>query len=100
MRDLKREIVWIASTGAVLATSGSGRIARREILAWGTSALLGAVATAAWMRNRRATIPEIPALKFSIPEQPGLTMNFFQTAPAISPDGRMLVFASDTSQLF
>jgi dipeptidyl aminopeptidase/acylaminoacyl peptidase len=54
--------------------------------------VLGTTAAAIWFRQREAPIVEEIRARFSIPDPPRLEMNFFQTAPAVSPDGRMLVF--------
>jgi hypothetical protein len=91
MADLAREIRWIADSPEK-HTAESQRISRREILAWGTAALMGGTAAAAWLRSDRTVNFEPDEVRFSIPEPPGLEMNLFQTAPAISPDGRIIAF--------
>ena len=48
--------------------------------------------TAAWVRSGRRIDVEPSGVRFSIPEPPGLEMNLFQSAPAISPDGRIIAF--------
>ena len=96
MGDLRREIVWIAEA-APQTEARQQRISRREILAWGAAGVASAAAAAVWTRQRNAaTTTEAIRARFSISEPAGLAMNFFQTPPAISPDGRMVAFfASD-----
>ena len=91
MGDLGREIRWIADNPETTPIE-SQRVSRREILAWGAAAVMGATAAAAWVRSGRRIDVEPSGVRFSIPEPPGLEVNFFQTAPAISPNGRMIAF--------
>jgi serine/threonine protein kinase len=104
MGDLRREIVWIAEaapqteakpqrSASAIARSLKKRISRREILAWGAAGAASAAAAAVWTRpgNTPTTTEPIRA-RFSIPEPANLAMNFFQTPPDISPDGRMVAF--------
>ena len=98
MADLRHEILWIAEAAAEPVPTPR-RVSRREILAWGAVGVLGTAATVAWFRQREAPGVVETRARFSIPDPPGLEMNPFSTAPALSPDGQMLVFhASDGSR--
>ena len=92
MADLGREIRWIADNPVNTPVIESQRVSRREILAWGAAAVMGGTAAVAWVGSGRKVNVEPSGVRFSIPEPPGLEMNFFQTAPAISPDGRIIAF--------
>jgi serine/threonine protein kinase len=92
MGDLRREIVWIAEA-APQTEAKPQRVSRREILAWGAAGVASAAAAAVWTRQSSApTTTEPIRARFSIPEPANLAMNFFQTPPDISPDGRMVAF--------
>jgi serine/threonine protein kinase len=97
-RDLKRELEWIASAfGEAIAGSAPSR-SRLGRLSWIAAALLLATTLMlAAAYYRRAPTP-IRVLKFSIapPDKTTieLTSPVLTSLPAISPDGRRLVFAA------
>ena len=96
MGDLRREILWV-SEAAPQTKAEPRRVSRREILAWGAAGIASVTAGAAlWTRQGKPSTIAPTRAHFSIPEPAGLEMNFFQTAPSISPDGRFVAFFAGT----
>ncbi len=93
--DLARELEWVAATSAVpqvgLPVLAYRR--RRERLAWaGTCAAtaLALLAFAALLRTHRLPVSE--PVRFSIASPAGMDIVTDSPSPAVSPDGRRLVF--------
>ena len=98
MGDLRRELQWIASESSVVSTAGPLHMGRREMLAWGVAGVAGVAASVALVRNLRVPAIAPKPVHFTITDAPPeFNMNFFQFAPAISPDGSMVAFAAGRS---
>lgn len=99
-RDLLRELRWLAapdvalktdSESGALAAPGAGRRARprrRWLTAAGAVFVVAGVATVAWFERSRE--PAAPAPLMRLTSDAGLT-----TDPALSPDGKLVAYASD-----
>jgi len=94
LQDLKEDFESgrLAAGGAVAAggRSGLGREALATAILAGAVLLVGIVALTWWMARSRAPSP--PLILTRLTSDSGLTF-----APAISPDGKLLVYASDRS---
>jgi eukaryotic-like serine/threonine-protein kinase len=97
IRDVASELRWVAQGGsqvglpAVVAT----RRRTRQWLAWGVAAVASLAMigfASAWMR--RAPVPP-PVVRFVLPTPEGLTN---PGPPALSPDGRAVVFSATDAE--
>ncbi len=103
--DLRRELRWIAEASQASAAPGPASAPRRAPAssAWklATVALALAAGGLAVLLVRRPAPPREP-MRFSVPAPAGTSFNFLGEEvagpPALSPDGRLLVFtATDTA---
>jgi eukaryotic-like serine/threonine-protein kinase len=98
--DLARELKWIAEgksgTAAVpasVAASGS----RRERIAWGFAVVglvVGLAGAGFALRKPADLVPSLPTTRFSVVPENGQ----LEGAPAVSPDGRSIAYAKDSSE--
>jgi serine/threonine protein kinase len=90
VRDLKREMEWIAS--AAEPTTTAPRKAQADWLPWGVAAAMALCAAALALLHFRETPPAEPAsIIFSIPPPEKSSIDYF----SLSPDGRLLAFVAD-----
>ena len=95
--DVQLQLEWIAAhPAAVLAAPGAGRNRRRELLAWTVAAVAGLALAALWAWSLRRPIPDVRTHVSSVLPPPGVSLETDE-APAISPDGRRLVFVGHDS---
>ena len=106
--DLRRELEWIGQGGATDATAlapdltagptSSAGVQRREFIAWGAAATLGAVAGVALLRRGPTESIDTPVARFRLAPTGGV-INPWQGPPAISPDGRTLAYVVVTEDM-
>jgi serine/threonine protein kinase len=90
-RDLRDELLWIASGGAETAAAAAPVSRKRERFAWiGALALVGAVAAFALLRPHPDAAPE-RVIRFPLPLPENVQY------AAISPDGENLFYLTDES---
>jgi Tol biopolymer transport system component len=92
IHDVRLQLDWIAkhlSAGA--AAAGVAQNPRRELAAWTIAAMAGLALFVVWASGVRKPTPTMPTHVSSLLPPPGVS---FETdeAPAISPDGRQLLF--------
>jgi serine/threonine protein kinase/Tol biopolymer transport system component len=90
--DVRLQLAWIAGhLSAVSVTAGVTHNRRRELLAWTIAAVAGLALVVLWASALRHPVPDIRTNVSSALPPPGAS---FETdeAPAISPDGRRLLF--------
>jgi eukaryotic-like serine/threonine-protein kinase len=92
VHDVVLQLDWIAQEGSAPAVPG-GAIGnrRRAALAWTVAAIAVLAAVALWGWTLRRPIPAVRTQVFSALPPPGASLATDE-APAISPDGRRLVF--------
>jgi serine/threonine protein kinase len=89
-RDLRDELLWIASGGAEIAAAAAPVSRKRERLAWIALAILAAVAAFAFLRPHAPAAPErVLRFPLSLPENARFL--------SISPDGEKVLFGVATS---
>jgi serine/threonine protein kinase/Tol biopolymer transport system component len=91
--DILVQLRWIQQSADGAASTNRGTSKRREVLAWGVAAVASAIA--AWSIARPAkpvNQPVVPS-RTEILLPPRLWLHEWGDFPAISPDGRMIVFA-------
>jgi eukaryotic-like serine/threonine-protein kinase len=96
-RDLALELKWISEggsqTGASTPMVGSRR--NRERLLWALAVILGAVCLVSFVAYQRLASSAPPLVVSDIAPPKGTQFNFLVNgAPAISPDGRAVAFAT------
>ena len=101
-RDLMRELRWVADGGAPIdstasnAAHASPRSRWSRAMPWMVAGILGAALIAVSERHFRETPVEAPAIRLSI--VPPDKTRLFRTPPAVSPDGRQIVFAATSGE--
>ena len=95
--DVQLQLEWIAAhPSAVTVATGVARNRRRELLAWTMAAMAGLALVALWAWSLRRPIPDVRTHVSSALPPPGVSLETDE-APAISPDGRRLVFVGHDS---
>jgi eukaryotic-like serine/threonine-protein kinase len=94
--DVAEELRWIGNQGsrAGVAAQAPGTRRWRERLLW-IAALLAAIAIAAWLALRPQ--PKLPVLQASIVFENNGGLEYLSGPPAVSPDGKWLVYAARDS---
>jgi serine/threonine protein kinase/Tol biopolymer transport system component len=97
--DVLVQLQWLAEGGAQLSVPGPAAVRRRnrEWAAWACAAIsILALAAVLWIRGRDKE-PDAPPVSFTI--EPPAGTNFVEsTFPAVSPDGRKIVFTAANSR--
>jgi eukaryotic-like serine/threonine-protein kinase len=96
-RDLGLELRWISESSSQAGVPALLVTARRnrERLAWTIAAILGVVLVAAFVAYQRLTTSPAPIIVSDIAAPKGTQFNaLVNGGPAISPDGRAVVFAA------
>ena len=92
-RDLMRELRWVAESAP---SPAAPRAVRSRALPWAVAVTLGVALIAVVLTTTRAreklVDPAVTRLSLTPPEK----SKFLRTPPAISPDGRRVVFAATT----
>ncbi len=95
--DVELQLVWIAAhLSAVTVATGVARSRRRELLAWTMAAMAGLAFVVLWAWGLRRPIPDVRTHVSSALPPPGVSLETDE-APAISPDGRRLLFVGHDS---
>lgn len=95
--DLQLQLEWIAAhPAAVPVATGVAQNQRRERLAWAMAAVAGLALVALWAWSLRRPVPDVRTHVSSVLPPPGVSLETDE-APAISPDGRTLVFVGHDS---
>ena len=90
--DVRLQLDWIAGhPSAVTVAAGVAQNRRRELLAWTIAALAGLALVVLWAWSLRRPIPDVRTHVSSALPPPGVSLETDE-APAISPDGRRLLF--------
>jgi Tol biopolymer transport system component len=89
--DVKRELAWLAESGAPTSAPAKGDAGRwRERFAWGSAlAMLATIAVLALVLGRRPAAPQ-PEVRLEITTPPTID----ELSLAISPDGQKVVFVA------
>ena len=96
-RDLRDELMWIAGGGTEVPLQAE---ARPTWFPWAAAALLGLTAVSLAVVHLREKPAEFPTLRYTIaaPEKTSLQVGGIGVNPfSVSPDGRRLVFRTQTS---
>ena len=99
MRDVHRELIWIAEVSSRLGevTQPTLRHRRRTVATAGLLGILGMAAASGltfWM-SARPRLNASPIVRFAILLKPGTRLWHAMAAVALSPDGRSAVIAAD-----
>ena len=91
--DARLEIEEAALGTDIASVPPAARTTRREVLAWAIAglAVIAAISVVAWPALTRPALIPMAASQFVVPAPEGLV---YRPAPAISPDGRTIVFAA------
>ena len=90
--DVLLQLDWIAAhPSAVTVPAGVAQNRRRELLAWTIAAMAGLALVVLWAWSLRRPIPDVRTHVSSALPPPGVSLETDE-APAISPDGRRLLF--------
>jgi len=92
VHDVLLQLEWIAHEGSAVAVPGDGiGNRRRDLLAWTVAAMAVLAAVVLWGWALRRPTPAVRTQVLSVLAPPGASLATNE-APAISPDGRRLVF--------
>ena len=94
MGDLRRVLADVADQPVASGAAASTSIGRREWIAWGAAAIFGTAAGFTLLRRPSREMSLSPLVRLDVVAPAGMAMNFFQTMPALSPDGQTLVFSA------
>jgi serine/threonine protein kinase len=94
--DLLAQLKWVTGAGSQPGVPASVAVRRksRERLLWALLATLAFASLAVSFLHFRAKPAEARLMRFQIPLPPKVTWGQAQDIPAVSPDGRKLVFAA------
>ena len=92
VHDVLLQLEWIARDGSAVAVRGEATAnRRRDLLAWTVAAMAVLAAVVLWGWALRRPTPAVRTQVLSVLAPPGAAVDTNE-APAISPDGRRLVF--------
>jgi len=97
--DVADELRWITEAGSQVGTPTVGRARRRirELLSWGATAAMAAIALMMWLLAETPTPPRLLHLSVTLPTTEVVDAGLENLAIAISPDGQSLAYCARVS---
>src|SRR4030095_3772275 len=97
-RDLKSELEWIATKGAVSGvTAAQNRHRARALAIWAAAAVVAAIAAVLILMRPRDVPAEVVRFTMPLPTGSTLARGPITTRLAISPNGRRIAFVTTTA---